>query len=93
MHIEMFPYGIIHAECFGGEIDLLVNQRIQVGFFPWRFVDGESCIGRAVAFLEDKQYEDLMAKESQLCPRRNLAMLTILPTSKASTRLEQDNMA
>ncbi len=66
MHIEMFPEGIIHAECFGGEIDLLVNQRIQVGFFPWRFVDGESCIGRAVAFLEDKQYEDLMAKKASM---------------------------
>ena len=23
MHIEMFPYGIIHAECLGGGIDLL----------------------------------------------------------------------
>jgi arylformamidase len=66
MHIEMFPEGIIHAECFGGDIDLLVNQRIQVGFFPWRFVDGESCIGRAVAFLEDKQYEDLMAKKESM---------------------------
>jgi arylformamidase len=66
MHIEMFPEGIIHAECFGGDIDLLVNQRIQVGFFPWRFVDGESCIGRAVAFLEDKQYEDLMTKKESM---------------------------
>jgi len=26
MHIEMFPYGIVHAECFGGEIDLLLNR-------------------------------------------------------------------
>jgi len=49
MHIEMFPYNIIHAECFGGEIDLLCNQRVTIGFFPWRFVDGESSIGRAVA--------------------------------------------
>ena len=66
MHIEMFPEGIIHAECFGGEIDLLLNQRVKVGFFPWRFVDGESCIGRAVAFVEDKQYEDLMAKKASM---------------------------
>jgi kynurenine formamidase len=56
MHIEMFPYEIIHAECFGGEIDLLLNQRVQVGFFPWRFVDGEASIGRAVAFVDDAQY-------------------------------------
>ncbi len=51
MHIEMFPEGIIHAECFGGELDLLLNRRVKVGFFPWRFVDGELCISRAVAFV------------------------------------------
>jgi kynurenine formamidase len=44
MHIEMFPDHIIHAECLGGEIDLLVNRRTTVGFFHWRFVDGESSI-------------------------------------------------
>ena len=46
MHIEMFNHHIIHAECIGGDIDLLVNRRATIGFFPWRFVDGESCIGR-----------------------------------------------
>ena len=51
MHIEMFPFGIIHAECLGGDIDLLLNQRVEVGCFPWRFVDGESCIARIVACL------------------------------------------
>ncbi len=63
MHIEMFPHGIIHAECIGGEIDLLVNRRVQVGFFPWRFVDGESCIGRCVAFVDDDEYTDLIQKK------------------------------
>src|SRR5271157_399039 len=66
MHIEMFPYSIIHAECLGGEIDLLLNRRVQVGFFPWRFVGGESCIGRAVAFVGDKEYEDLMDKKAAM---------------------------
>jgi arylformamidase len=66
MHIEMFPYGIIHAECIGGEIDLLVNRRVQVGFFPWRFVDGESCIGRCVAFVDDDEYAELLAKKASL---------------------------
>jgi len=60
MHIEMFPHGIIHAECIGGELDLLLNRRATVGFFPWRFVDGESSIGRCVAFVEDDEYEELM---------------------------------
>ena len=66
MHIELFNRGIIHCECFGGDIDLLLNKRVQVGFFPWRFVDGESCIGRAVAFLEDAEYEKLMAEKAKL---------------------------
>ncbi|MCU0520551.1 MAG: cyclase family protein [Anaerolineae bacterium] len=66
MHIEMFPDGIIHAECIGGELDLLLNQRVQIGFFPWRFVDGESSIGRCVAFVDDERYDALMAKRAGL---------------------------
>lgn len=66
MHIEMFPDEIIHAECFGGEIDLLLNRRVQVGFFPWRFVDGEASIGRAVAFLDDADYAAVMKKRDSL---------------------------
>jgi len=62
----MFPDHIIHAECVGGEIDLLVNRRTTIGFFPWRYVDGESSIGRCVAFLEDAEYEELMAKKAGL---------------------------
>ena len=66
MHIEMFNESIIHAECFGGEIDLLLNRRVQVGFFPWRFVDGEASIGRAVAFLDDKDYDEAMKLKASL---------------------------
>jgi hypothetical protein len=66
MHLEMFPYSIIHAECIGGEIDLLVNRRVTVGFFPWRFVDGESSIGRCVAIVDDAEYEQLMAKKAAM---------------------------
>jgi len=66
MHIEMFPYTLIHAECIGGDIDLLLNQRTTIGFFPWRFVDGESSIGRCVAVLEDQEYEKLMKKKASL---------------------------
>ena len=65
MHIELFPYGIIHAECVGGDIDLLLNERCTIGCFPWRFVDGESSIGRIVAFVEDDRYEELMAKKAK----------------------------
>lgn len=64
MHIDMFPHKIIHAECIGGDIDLLLNRRVQIGFFPWRFVDGEASIGRCVAFVEDDEYDALMAKKA-----------------------------
>ncbi len=64
MHIEMFPEHIIHAECVGGDIDLLLNQRATIGCFPWRFVDGESCISRIVAFIEDDLYAKLMTKKA-----------------------------
>jgi hypothetical protein len=66
MHIEMFPHHIIHAECLGGDIDLLANRRTTIGFFPWRFVDGESCIGRCVAMVDDDEYEELMARKKEL---------------------------
>ncbi|NOR88755.1 MAG: cyclase family protein, partial [Anaerolineales bacterium] len=64
MHIEMFPEGIIHAECLGGDIDLLLNERVEIGCFPWRFVDGESSIARIVAFVDDDRYAELMEKKA-----------------------------
>ncbi len=65
MHLEMFNKGIIHAECLGGDIDLLLNQRCTIGCFPWRFVDGESSISRIVAFVEDRHYQNLMTTKSK----------------------------
>jgi kynurenine formamidase len=63
MHIELFPEGIIHAECLGGDIDLLLNERVEIGCFPWRFVDGEASISRIVAFVDDDRYAELMKKK------------------------------
>jgi arylformamidase len=60
MHLELFNHGIIHAECLGGDIDLLLNQRCTIGCFPWRFVDGESSICRIVAIVDDDRYDALM---------------------------------
>jgi kynurenine formamidase len=65
MHIELFPHGIIHAECLGGDIDLLLNQRVTIGCFPWRFVDGESSISRIVAMVDDDRYDELMQIKSE----------------------------
>jgi len=66
MHLDLFPHGIIHAECIGGDIDLLLNRRATIGFFPWRFVDGEACIGRCVAFVDDNDYDELMKKKEKM---------------------------
>ena len=62
----MFSYHITPAECLGGDIDLLCNQRAMIGFFPWRFVGGESSIGRCVAMLEDDEYDEMMARKAEL---------------------------
>jgi arylformamidase len=65
MHIDLFPHGIIHAECVGGDIDLLLNERVDIGCFPWRFVDGESSVSRIVAFVDDDRYAALMEKKKK----------------------------
>jgi kynurenine formamidase len=44
------PYEAIHAECVGGDIEKLSNKRCVIGIFPWKLVEGESCISRIVAF-------------------------------------------
>jgi arylformamidase len=46
-------------------VDLLLNQRVVIGCFPWRFVDGESSISRVVAMVEDDRYDALMAKKKK----------------------------
>lgn len=52
MHIQVFPkpHEIIHAENLGGDIDKILNKRLVIGCFPWKFVGGESSICRIVAF-------------------------------------------
>ncbi len=65
MHLELFNHGIIHAECLGGDIDLLLNRRAVIAAFPWRLVDGESCISRIVAFVDDDLHARLMAEKAR----------------------------
>jgi arylformamidase len=65
MHLEMFNHHIVHAECLGGDIDLLLNRRATIGAFPWRLVDGESCICRILAFVPEKEHAQLMKKKQK----------------------------
>jgi kynurenine formamidase len=92
MHLEMFPYGIIHAECLGGDIDLLCNQRVLLGFFPWRFVDGESSIGRCVAMVEDERYEALQKEKSKL-PKTKFGDATNPKHLEQVNELSRQNLA
>ena len=65
-HLELFPHGILHAECTGGDVDLLPNRRVTIGVFPRRRVDAGSSIGRCVALVEDDEYADLMHAKASL---------------------------
>nr|WP_231577928.1 cyclase family protein [Thermorudis peleae] len=52
MHVLLFPHGVIHVENAGGQIDEVLDQRVLVGCFPWRFKGGEAAFCRLVAFVE-----------------------------------------
>jgi len=52
MHRMLFPHEIIHAENVGGDIDLVLNKRMKIGAFPWKWVGGDGSICRIVAFIE-----------------------------------------
>ena len=92
MHLEMFPYGIIHAECIGGDLDLILNRRVEIGFFPWRFVDGEASIGRCVAMVEDAEYEDLMKKKAEL-PKTKFGDATNPKHVESINAISKENLA
>jgi arylformamidase len=52
MHRMLFPHGIVHVENLGGQIDEVLDQRLTVGCFPWRFKGGEAAMCRVVGFLD-----------------------------------------
>jgi kynurenine formamidase len=52
MHVKLFPHGVFHAENVGGQIDEVLDQRIWLGCFPFRFAGGEAAFSRIVAFVE-----------------------------------------
>ena len=54
MHVKLFPHGVFHAENVGGQIDEVLDQRVWLGCFPFRFKGGEAAFSRIVAFVEEK---------------------------------------
>jgi kynurenine formamidase len=53
MHTLLFPHDVVHIENLGGAIDEVLDRKIELGCFPWRFQGGEAAFCRAVAFLSD----------------------------------------
>lgn len=53
MHNHLFPHDLVHVENLGGDLDLVLGQRLTVGCFPWRFVGGEAAFCRVVAFVRE----------------------------------------
>ncbi|HBL31437.1 MAG TPA: cyclase [Acidobacteria bacterium] len=54
MHVKLFPHGVFHAENVGGQIDEVLDQRVWLGCFPFRFKGGEAAFSRIVAFVQEK---------------------------------------
>ncbi len=52
MHTLLFPHDLIHVENLGGHIDEVLDQKITLGCFPWRFQGGEASPCRVVAIIE-----------------------------------------
>jgi len=55
MHTYLFPYGVLHVENAGGEIEKILNRRCLISAFPFKFVGGESAFCRLVAICTDEE--------------------------------------
>jgi len=52
MHVHLFPHDVVHVENLGGQIDEVLDRRVQIGCFPWRFQGGEAAFCRVAAFID-----------------------------------------
>ena len=52
-HTLLFPKGVYHVENVGGEIDKILDKRVWIGAFPFRFKGGEAAFCRFVAFVQE----------------------------------------
>ena len=50
-HRVLLSNGLVGFENVGGDIDKVVGKRFAVAAFPWRWVGGDGCIVRMVAFV------------------------------------------
>ena len=53
MHRLPFRHGIVHVENVGGDVRSVLDRRLKLCAFPWKFVGGDASICRLVGFLDD----------------------------------------
>jgi kynurenine formamidase len=53
MHRLPFSHGIVHVENVGGDVATVLDRRLKLCAFPWKFVGGDASICRLVGFLDD----------------------------------------
>jgi kynurenine formamidase len=53
MHKLPFAHGIVHVENVGGDVKDVLNQRLTLCAFPWKFVGGDASICRLVGILDE----------------------------------------
>jgi arylformamidase len=53
VHYKTARNDVCMLENLGGEIAQVAGRRVTLGAFPWRWIGGEGCICRVVAFLDE----------------------------------------
>jgi kynurenine formamidase len=53
MHKVPFAAGIVHVENVGGDVETILDRRVKLAAFPWKFVGGDASICRLVAFVDE----------------------------------------
>lgn len=52
-HAMLLENGVTGIENAGGDIDEVTGMRCNIAAFPWRFMEGDGCMVRLVAIVED----------------------------------------
>ena len=52
-HTLLLSNGITSIENAGGDIDAVTGMRCTIAAFPWRFMEGDGCMVRLVAIVDD----------------------------------------
>jgi kynurenine formamidase len=53
VHYKTARNDVCMLENLGGDLAAVAGRRVTMGAFPWRWIGGEGCVCRVVAFVED----------------------------------------